>query len=209
MTQERDEEYEAFDVVELEDVDMVLLGRQGENQTQSVVIDCSEWLDDYPGAQLYIVALRPKEEQLYTPIVTVDNGVITWEILAQDTAYAGFGRAEVRCILDDKVKKSAVFVTKIEPSIEGDGEDVITPPAWALQILQAVEDARNAAQASARSAADAADSALAAENSASDAGDSASAAAGTASQLRALWDEIGLGVDAEGYVTQDVDDEDE
>ena len=44
--QEPDEEYETIAVRELE---TVKLGRQGENDTQTVVIDCSEWLQKLPG----------------------------------------------------------------------------------------------------------------------------------------------------------------
>ena len=41
--QEPDEEYETIPVDELE---RVKLGRQGENETQTVVIDCNDWLPD-------------------------------------------------------------------------------------------------------------------------------------------------------------------
>ena len=140
---EPDEEYDVIDVL---DLDEVKLGRQGENDTQTVRIDCSAWLTELPGCQLTVAALRPGEREIYLPEVSVANGIVTWPILLQDTAYAGWGRAEVRGILNGKVKKSKLFKTYIFPSLDGDGTpNPPTPPEWAVQVLNAVADAQEAA----------------------------------------------------------------
>ena len=136
---QRREPDEEFDVIDVLDLKTVKLGRQGENNTQQVVIDCSEWLTDLPGCQLMVVALRPGEKALYMPQVTVSNGVVTWPILSQDTALAGWGRAEVRGMLNGKIRKSCVFRTKIEPSLDGDGTPTPpTPPDWATEVINSV-----------------------------------------------------------------------
>ena len=87
-TTERRDTDEEFSTIDVLDLKTVKLGRQGENNTQQVVIDCSEWLTDLPGCQLMVMALRPGEKELYMPQVTASNGVITWPILSQDTALA-------------------------------------------------------------------------------------------------------------------------
>ncbi len=141
---EPDEEYETIPVAELLEVK---LGRQGENDTQTVVIDCSAWLTQLPGCTLMIAATRPGEREIYLPEVTVDSGVVTWPILEQDTACAGTGRAEVRAMLNDKIKKSALFRTRVEPALEGDGSpDAPTPPNWVKLIIGSVEEAQAAAE---------------------------------------------------------------
>ena len=123
---EPDEEFEVIDALDLKEVK---LGRQGENNTQNVQIDCSDWLTDLPGCQLMVVARRPGESELYVPQISVAAGVVTWPILSQDTALAGWGRAEVRGLLNGKIKKSCVFRTRIEPSLDGDGSpNPPTPP---------------------------------------------------------------------------------
>lgn len=138
--QEPDEEFETIPVGDLLDVK---LGRQGENDTQTVVIDCSAWLTQLPGCQLMIAATRPGEREIYLPEVSVSNGVVTWPILEQDTACAGTGRAEVRAMKDGKIKKSAMFRTRIEPALEGDGSpDAPTPPNWVRLIIDSVEEAQ-------------------------------------------------------------------
>ena len=113
---EPDEEYQAIPVDALE---RVKLGRQGENETQTVVIDCNDWLVQLQGCTFMIVAMRPGERELYVPDVTVSGGTVTWPITAQDTACAGAGRAEIRALKGDAVKKSQLFRTWIEPALDG------------------------------------------------------------------------------------------
>ena len=135
---EPDEEFEVIDALDLKEVK---LGRQGENNTQNVQIDCSDWLTDLPGCQLMVVARRPGESELYVPQISVAAGVVTWPILSQDTALAGWGRAEVRGLLNGKIKKSCVFRTRIEPSLDGDGSpNPPTPPDWATEVINSVAE---------------------------------------------------------------------
>jgi len=153
--QESDEEY---DTILVNDLETVKLGRQGEHLTQQVLIDCSAWLSNtaLTGCQLLIAAIRPGENEIYLPIVTTSNGVITWDIRDQDTAKGGWGRGEVRAMKDGKIKKSAVFRTRVEPSLEGSGGGTpVTPPDWAQAILESVTAAQAAAEAAAASAAQA------------------------------------------------------
>ena len=142
--QEPDEEFETIPVAELVEVK---LGRQGENNTQTVVIDCSAWLAKLPGCTFMIAATRPGEREIYLPEVSVSSGVVTWPIMEQDTACAGAGRAEVRAMLNGKVKKSALFRTRVEPALEGDGSpDAPTPPNWVRLIIGSVEASQAAAE---------------------------------------------------------------
>ena len=147
--QERDEEYTAIAVDAL---DVVKLGRQGENDTQNVEIDCSAWLEALPDAQLVVAAIRPGENTIYLPPVSVSGGVITWPILAQDTAKAGYGRGEVRAMLGDKIKKSIVFRTRVEASLEGSQVTPSTLPDWVTEIRGSVATAQAAATAAAADA---------------------------------------------------------
>ena len=115
---ESDEEYEVIDVADL-DNRIVKIGRRGENETQNVRIDAGAFLTALPGCTLQIAAVRPQETDVYLPTVTVDSsGVITWEILDSDVANHGLGFAEVRAVLGEKVKKSAVFRTKVEYGLD-------------------------------------------------------------------------------------------
>ncbi len=159
--QEPDEEYSPIAVDDL-DKERVKLGRQGENETQTVQIDCNDWLVALQGCTFMVVAKRPGETELYVPDVTVSaGGMITWTITAQDTACAGAGRAEVRALKGDAVKKSKLFRTWIEPALDGDINGTpTTPPNWVKGTLENLERA-NALMADALSAANTANDAAA------------------------------------------------
>ena len=146
---ETDEEYETLLVNEL---DIVKLGRQGEHLTQQVLIDCTAWLTKLPDCDLLIAAVRPGEREIYLPTIEEADGVITWDIRDQDTARGGWGRGEVRAMKDGKIKKSAVFRTRIEPSLEGSATTPATPPDWVQEILDSVAAAQAAAEEAAASA---------------------------------------------------------
>lgn len=153
VLRETDEEYAVIDIAE---IDVAKLGRQGENDTQEVRIDCSAWLSQLPGCELIVAARRSGEKTIYLPAVTVADGVITWRILSGDTEKAGYGQAEVRASLNGKIKKSKIFRTFVEKALDGpEGASPAPLPDW-------VEDVRNAAQgaqASAEAAQQAADQA--------------------------------------------------
>ena len=155
-TEEEPESDEEAETIPVNELDVVKLGRQGEHLTQQVVIDCSTWLTRLPGCTLMIAAIRAGENTVYLPTVSVEDGVITWDIQSQDTARGGWGRGEVRAMKDGKIKKSVVFRTRVEPSLEGSGSAPITPPDWVQQILDSAAAAQAAATAAAASAAQAA-----------------------------------------------------
>lgn len=150
---ETDEEYDVIDIAAIE---VAKLGRQGENDTQEVQIDCSAWLTQLPGCELIVAARRSGEKNIYLPTVTVADGVITWPILAQDTEKAGYGQAEVRASLNGKIKKSKIFRTFVEKALDGpEGASPAPLPDW----VEDVRDAAEGAQASAEAAQQAADEA--------------------------------------------------
>lgn len=155
-----------YETLEVNSLDIVKLGRQGEHLTQQVLIDCTAWLDKLPGCTLLIAAIRPGESTVYLPTVSAAGGVITWNIQDQDTANGGWGRGEVRAMLDGKIKKSVVFRTRVEPSLEGSGNAPATPPDWVQTILDSVGKASADAAAAAASAATAAQQATAAATAA-------------------------------------------
>lgn len=161
---EGDEEQGVIDVNDLEEDKphhIVLCGRQGENLTQQVVIDCSHWADVLENPVYSIVALRPGEKETYlVHNVTAENNRLTWTIDSDDTARSGFGEAEIRGVSGEKVKKSAKFRTWIEPSVEDyTSPDPVTPPYWGTEILEATAASQAAAEAAEASAEEAAETA--------------------------------------------------
>lgn len=112
-----------------DELNSVMLGRQGENGVRQIVIDLGDWPTVLDGPDVMIVALRPGEDSLYVPAgVTVSGSEVTWEIDSVDTALDGAGYAEIRLSKDGAIKKSRRFTTKIALSLMGNGEPAQPQP---------------------------------------------------------------------------------
>ncbi len=133
-------------VLDVNALDVVWLGRQGENDTRQVQIDCSEWLTQLPGCELMIAAKRSGEDVLYLPTVSAADGVITWQALSQDTLKAGYGQAEVRAMLNGKIRKSKIFRTLVDRALDGPEGSAGVLPDWVDEVRGAVSEAERAAQ---------------------------------------------------------------
>ena len=140
------------EIYHVEGLDVVKLGRQGENLTQEVQIDVSAWTEDnMEGATFLIAAVRPGETESYLPEITQSGNTLTWKPTAADTAKGGYGRAEIQAVKGALIRKSPVFRTRIEAAIESSGSTPTEPPAWVQQILGSVSAAQEAAQEAAAS----------------------------------------------------------
>ena len=163
------------EIYHVEGLDVVKLGRQGENLTQEVKIDVSAWAEDnMAGATFLIAAVRPGENESYLPEITQSGNILTWKPTAADTAKGGYGRAEVQAVKGALIRKSPVFRTRIEAALESSGSTPTEPPAWAQQILGSVSAAQKAAANAQQAAQTAQQQATAADSSAQEAAASVS-----------------------------------
>ena len=163
------------EIYHVEGLDVVKLGRQGENLTQEVQIDVSAWTEDnMEGATFLIAAVRPGETESYLPEITQSGNTLTWKPTAADTAKGGYGRAEVQAVKGALIRKSPVFRTRIEAAIESSGSTPTEPPAWVQQILGSVGAAQEAAANAQQAAQEAQQQAAAASSSTQEAAASVS-----------------------------------
>lgn len=157
-------------IYHVEGLDVVKLGRQGENLTQEVQIDVSAWTEDnMEGATFLIAAVRPGETESYLPEITQSGNTLTWKPTAADTAKGGYGRAEVQAVKGALIRKSPVFRTRIEAAIESSSSTPTEPPAWVQQILGSISAAQEAAANAQQAAQTAQQQATAASSSAQEA----------------------------------------
>lgn len=124
----------------------IVIGRRGENLANTIEIDVSEWLKEWPSASLHVLVLRPGDTAPYVASTSVSNGVLSWPVTNVDTENAGKGKIEIRATAGVVVKKSVIATIEIEPCILCD-EDVDPPeldPALVEQAIAAAERAENA-----------------------------------------------------------------
>ena len=162
---------------EVDKIQYLQIGVQGENDATDIEIDMSAWAEKYPDAQFHIL-FKPYNASEPSPMLTTyEDGVLTWTVGAGATAVTGVGYTEIRAQDAETglVKKTKIIPTAVENSVSGVETD---PPAsyqeWVTNVLNAGTAAVNANTA-----------AQAAKTAAETARDAAQAAAGDFQDLSA------------------------
>lgn len=124
------------------------LGRLGENQHTKVIFDASEYLKDYPNADISILNQLPGNSVAYPVVdVTLDNMDLVWTVSNADLVSVGTGRCELVVVQDQVVVKSVIFVTRVGEALDGTGEIPDRWESWQTVFARLKDEARSAAQA--------------------------------------------------------------
>ena len=144
--------------VKAQDGVVIQLGRQGENEVVTVQFDIKGWAEEYGTGTFTLVHQRCKDGDGFEREITVDGDVLSWLITNVDVAYAGNGVLQLTYTVGDAVAKSAMFYTKVLPSLDA-SEEVPDPwKPWVDEVLEARDDAEDAAENAAESEGNAAES---------------------------------------------------
>lgn len=123
---------------EIDKLETVFIGYQGENETRTIAIDVSSWIKEFPQGNIAILHSRPTEKNPYIVAnATVNNGVLEWVVNNADVGISGMGYAIVQMSYNEQVLKTAIFTTKIGKTLDGTISPTPTPPApsWVTDIL--------------------------------------------------------------------------
>lgn len=96
-----------------------LVGRQGEGGTRQLVFDCADVLAEYPDALIVCAMQRAGDRTAYLKDCATDgtNRAVTLE--SADVAVPGILKIELRALIGDDVRKSAVYIAKVAESLRG------------------------------------------------------------------------------------------
>lgn len=125
------------------------LGYVGENESRTIEVDVSDWLERWPDAIIALQVQRPTEDALYIAATELEDGVLRWTITSEDVAIEGRGMAQFRAVdpASGVCHKSRTVGTMVAWSLGGDdGAEV--PDAsqnWVNQVLEAAKRAEDAA----------------------------------------------------------------
>ena len=194
----------------------ISIGRETETGVTDIRIDCTDWLEKWPGMAISAM-YRPPNGEPYIVLTEMIGNSLVWHVSDADTAAAGTGRLELTGIAEGKRKLSALVDVQVARRLEGAaGPMPEAAKPWADEVMAAaatVEQSAKEAKAAAVSAGEhaasageaaataeteaataqaAAESAQAAEAKAQSAADRAEAAAGSGSggvKVQADWDQ--------------------
>lgn len=100
---------------------LLYLGYVGENLHRRILIDCKREFEEMPGAIPALVVTAPNGLK-YPVDVTVEGNTVIWDITNSDLIHHGNGEIQLTLTKDSEVGKSAKCRTKVDESIEPDGE---------------------------------------------------------------------------------------
>ena len=116
---------------------VIALGRQMEDNYRQIIFDVSDFTETI--TSIMLVHQRKGDAAPYI-VDTVSGTQFTWTITDTDTAYAGYGKGELRINFDSGLAKSIVFTTMVIKSITGD--TVIPTPlqSWYDAMIDYIDD---------------------------------------------------------------------
>lgn len=112
-----------------------LVGRQGEGGTRQLVFDCADVLAEYPDALIVCAMQRAGDRTAYLKDCATDgtNRAVTLE--SADVAVPGILKIELRALIGDDVRKSAVYIAKVAESLRGEQDRPGNPIADVLNRI--------------------------------------------------------------------------
>lgn len=130
-----------------------VVGRVGESGTREIAFDCGEILMEYPNAQIICAMQRENDPAAYLHELITDGGIRNLILTDADVCVPGSLRIELRAIIDDAVRKSAIYTATVAPSLAGEEDTPENPTHDILNRLEAVTQAAVQATQNATSAA--------------------------------------------------------
>ena len=125
------------------------LGLEGESNARPIVIDMTDWLEDWPGAAVGLLLMRPGEETFYPAATTMHGNLMRYVPTRADVEIPGEGLAQIVLTdANDVELRSRVVKTVVEASLPGSvagtPEDPMQP--FVDQVIDAAARAEQAAK---------------------------------------------------------------
>ena len=118
----------------------ILLGRQGENKARQIVFDLAWLIEEYGNGTAVLVHQRSKDSAPYICTTTQTGSNLTWTLNNLDTAYDGWGQAELRWTVSDVLAKTLVYKTMVVRSITADSEIPDAYQSWYDEMIDYIDE---------------------------------------------------------------------
>lgn len=130
-----------------------LVGRTGENASRRIVFDCESVLGEFPEAGIVCALRRACDAEAYAKELTAEGKKRLLTLSAADVAAPGSLMIELRAVEADAIRKSAVYVGRIERGLSGQGDAPGNPVADTINNLEARAKEASAAASAAQAVA--------------------------------------------------------
>ena len=128
------------------------LGRQGEHGVRQVWFDLSYLIENFGEGTAVLVYQRNKDLAPYIVSAAQTGNRLEWTVDETDTAYEGFGKAEIRWTVGDDLAKTVIYKTSVQKSLT-EQTDIPEPlESWYDKMIEQIGDSQGYAEQAAQSA---------------------------------------------------------
>jgi len=128
------------------------LGRQGEHGVRQVRFDLSYLIETFGEGTATLVHQRSQDLAPYIVSAVQDGDRLEWTVTDADTAYKGFGKAEIRWTVGDDLAKTVTYKTSVQRSLTEQTEIPEPLESWYDQMLEQIGNSQEYAQQAEQSA---------------------------------------------------------
>lgn len=128
------------------------LGRQGEHGVRQVRFDLSYLIETFGEGAAILVHQRSQDLAPYIVSAVQDGDRLEWTVTDADTAYKGFGKAEIRWTVGDDLAKTVTYKTSVQRSLTEQTEIPEPLESWYDQMLEQIGNSQEYAEQAAQSA---------------------------------------------------------
>lgn len=121
-----------------ESVNLLDIGRQGEREARQVVFDLSWMAENFGDGTAVLMHQRSQDGLPYQVDAAQDGNTLTWTVTDTDTAFVGYGKAEIRWTVGDALAKTVIYKTRVAESITGDTETPDPYQSWYDAMVETV-----------------------------------------------------------------------
>ena len=128
------------------------LGRQGEHGVRQVRFDLSYLIETFGEGTAILVHQRSQDLAPYIVSAVQDGDRLEWTVMDADTAYKGFGKAEIRWTVGEDLAKTVTYKTSVQRSLIEQTEIPEPLESWYEQMLEQIGNSQEYAEQAAQSA---------------------------------------------------------
>lgn len=119
---------------------LIDIGRQGEREARQVVFDLSWMAENFGDGTAALLHQRSQDGLPYQVDAVQDGNTLTWTVTDTDTAFVGYGKAEIRWMVGEALAKTVTYKTRVAESITGDTEIPDPYQSWYDAMVEAVTE---------------------------------------------------------------------
>jgi len=109
-------------MIKIDEIKTLYIGKQGENSANIAVFDLTDWVEEYGAGTAKLLHQRNGDEIPYIAQTTQSGSTLSWIFTSDDTAFNGYGKAQLNYYVDDVLAKTLIFTTKCDKSLTDETE---------------------------------------------------------------------------------------